>query len=101
MIYNMVHNEQDDWDLAQDSFLIAWRSVGRFRSQSSFYTWIYRMVMNVTIDSLGKNRVKDGDGEFDDALQLAQIETESKTVARPDTVLDQKVERSDLRERHA
>ena len=31
MIYNMVHNEQDAWDLAQDSFLKAWKSIGRFR----------------------------------------------------------------------
>ena len=58
MIYNMVHNEQDAWDLAQDSFLKAWRSIGRFRSQSSFYTWIYRIVMNVTIDWLRKKHVK-------------------------------------------
>lgn len=58
MIYNMVHNEQDAWDLAQDSFLKAWRSIGRFRSQSSFYTWIYRIVMNVTIDWLRKSTSK-------------------------------------------
>ena len=53
MIYNMVHSEQDAWDLAQDSFLKAWKSIGRFRGQSSFYTWIYRIVMNVTIVLLG------------------------------------------------
>ncbi len=52
MIYNMVHNEQDAWDLAQDSFVKAWKSIGRFRGRSSFYTWIYRIVMNVTIDWL-------------------------------------------------
>ena len=56
MIYNMVHNEQDAWDLAQDSFLKAWKSIGRFRGQSSFYTWIYRIVTNVTIDWLRKTR---------------------------------------------
>ena len=58
MIYNMVHNEQDAWDLAQDSFLKAWKSIGRFRGQSSFYTWIYRIVMNVTIDWLRKKQVQ-------------------------------------------
>ena len=36
MIYNMVHNEQDAWDLAQDSFLKAWKSIARFRGQSCF-----------------------------------------------------------------
>ena len=52
MIYNMVRNDQDAWDLAQDGFLKAWKSIGRFRGQSSFYTWLYRILMNVTIDWL-------------------------------------------------
>ena len=80
MIYNMVHNEQDAWDLAQDSFLKAWKSIGRFRGQSSFYTWIYRIVMNVTIDWLRKKQVKGAGAEFDDAIQLKDIDPASRTV---------------------
>src|SRR6202040_2602628 len=80
MIYNMVHNEQDAWDLAQDSFLKAWRSIGRFRSQSSFYTWIYRIVMNVTIDWLRKKQIKGAGLEFDEAVQLTQIDPASRTA---------------------
>src|SRR5471032_1743658 len=57
MIYNMVHNEQDAWDLAQDRFVKAWKSIARFRGQSSFYTWLYRIMMNVTIDSLRRKQV--------------------------------------------
>jgi len=30
MVYNMVRNEQDAWDLSQDGFLKAWKSIGRF-----------------------------------------------------------------------
>ena len=82
MIYNMVHNEQDAWDLAQDSFLKAWKSIGRFRGQSSFYTWIYRIVMNVTIDWLRKKQVKGGGAEFDDAIQLKEIDPASRTVPK-------------------
>ncbi len=74
MIYNMVHSEQDAWDLAQDSFVKAWKSIGRFRGQSSFYTWIYRIVMNVTIDWLRKKQVKGGGAEFDDAIQLTEVD---------------------------
>ena len=70
MIYNMVHSEQDAWDLAQDSFVKAWKSIKRFRGRSSFYTWIYRIVMNVTIDWLRKKQVKGAGAEFDDAIQL-------------------------------
>src|SRR6266478_16166 len=80
MIYNMVHSEQDAWDLAQDSFVKAWKSIGRFRGRSSFYTWIYRIVMNVTIDWLRKKQVKGAGAEFDDAIQLKEIDPASRTV---------------------
>src|SRR5438876_10064844 len=60
MIYNMVRNEQDAWDLAQDGFLKAWKSIGKFRGQSSFYTWLYRILMNVTIDSLRRKQIEGG-----------------------------------------
>src|SRR5215212_9037514 len=86
MIYNMVHSEQDAWDLAQDSFLKAWKSIGRFRGQSSFYTWIYRIVMNVTIDWLRKKQVKGGGAEFDDAIQLKEIDPASKTVPKTEAL---------------
>src|ERR1700757_2546034 len=99
MIYNMVHSEQDAWDLAQDSFLKAWRSIGRFRSQSSFYTWIYRIVMNVTIDWLRKKQVKGGGAEFDDAIQLTQIEPASRTVPKAETPPYKQMENEEIRAR--
>src|SRR5207245_1403276 len=85
MIYNMVHSEQDAWDLAQDSFVKAWKSIGRFRGHSSFYTWIYRIVMNVTIDWLRKKQVKGG-SEFDDAIHLKEIDPASKTLPKADAL---------------
>src|ERR1700736_133987 len=84
MIYNMVHNEQDAWDLAQDSFVKAWKSITRFRGRSSFYTWIYRIVMNVTIDWLRKKQVKGAGVEFDDAIQLREGNPASKTLPKAD-----------------
>src|SRR5712692_11371079 len=99
MIYNMVHNEQDAWDLAQDSFVKAWKSIARFRGQSSFYTWIYRIVMNVTIDWLRKKQVKGGGTEFDDAVQLTQIDPASKTVPKTEALPHQSMERDEIRAR--
>src|SRR5437762_12027813 len=57
MIYNMVHNEQDAWDLAQDSFVKAWKFIDRFRGKFSFYTWIYRIVIYVYFDWIWKNKI--------------------------------------------
>src|ERR1700704_3007001 len=97
MIYNMVHSEQDAWDLAQDSFLKAWKSIKRFRGRSSFYTWIYRIVMNVTIDWLRKKPVKGAGVEFDDAIQLREVNPASKTAPKPDDLPFERMERRELR----
>jgi RNA polymerase sigma-70 factor (ECF subfamily) len=99
MIYNMVHNEQDAWDLAQDSFVKAWRSIKRFRGRSSFYTWIYRIVMNVTIDWLRKKQIKGAGVEFDDAIQLRQIDPASRTAPKADALPQARMERSEIRAR--
>jgi RNA polymerase sigma-70 factor (ECF subfamily) len=99
MIYNMVHNEQDAWDLAQDSFLKAWKSIGRFRGQSSFYTWLYRIVMNVTIDALRKKQVKGGGTEFDDAIQLKEIDPASRTVPQAGALPHKVMEHQEIRGR--
>lgn len=99
MIYNMVHNEQDAWDLAQDSFLKAWKSIARFRGQSSFYTWMYRIVMNVTIDALRKKQVKGTGTEFNDEVQLKEIEPSSRTVPHGDALPHERMEHKEIRGR--
>jgi RNA polymerase sigma-70 factor, ECF subfamily len=97
MIYNMVHSEQDAWDLAQDSFVKAWKSIGRFRAQSSFYTWIYRIVMNVTIDWLRKKQVKGVGAEFDDSIQMKEIDPAARTLPKPDALPYEGMQRSEVR----
>ena len=97
MIYNMVHSEQDAWDLAQDSFVKAWKSIKRFRGQSSFYTWIYRIVMNVTIDWLRKKQIKGAGSEFDDSIQLKEVDPASKTVPKADALPYQQMEQAEIR----
>ena len=81
MIYNMVRNEQDAWDVTQDGFVKAWKNIGRFRGQSAFYTWLYRILMNVAIDSLRRKQVEGGT-EFDDAIGLHNIEPGAATTPR-------------------
>ena len=66
MLYCMVRNENDAWDLAQESFLQAWRSIHKFEGRSSFYTWLYRLTVNLAIDSLRAGRYVEV--ELDDAI---------------------------------
>jgi RNA polymerase sigma-70 factor (ECF subfamily) len=81
MIYQMIRHEDDAWDLAQDGFLKAWKNIRAFRGQSQFFTWLYRILMNVTIDWLRRKQVQ-GAAEFDDAIALRDIEPASATTPR-------------------
>jgi RNA polymerase sigma-70 factor (ECF subfamily) len=60
MVCGMIGNEHDAWDLAQEGFVKAWRSIHRFEGRSSFYTWFYSITMNLTISSVRrKSRQKE------------------------------------------
>ena len=54
MIYHMTSNKEDTNDLTQDVFAKAYRSLRRFRGRSSFYTWIYAIGTNMTLNFLKK-----------------------------------------------
>lgn len=55
-IYNlclrMLGNEQDALDAAQETFLRAWRALDRFRGDSRFSTWLYRLASRICLDIL-------------------------------------------------
>jgi len=58
-IYHMTSNHEDANDLAQESFIKAFQALGSFKGGSSFYTWLYRIAVNKTINFLKqrKNRL--------------------------------------------
>jgi RNA polymerase sigma-70 factor (ECF subfamily) len=52
----MLRNREDAQDAYQETFLKAFGAISRFRSESSFYTWILRIATNVCFDSLQKRQ---------------------------------------------
>lgn len=54
LVYNMTSNREDTADLLQDVFAKAYRSLKRFMGKSSFYTWIYAIAVNMTLNFLKK-----------------------------------------------
>jgi RNA polymerase sigma-70 factor, ECF subfamily len=79
---HLTGTEQDAQDVYQDAFLKAYKNIGSFRFECSFYTWIYRIVTNLCLDHLRKKSVrkedapvaKDADGgEYDLLDQVADI----------------------------
>jgi RNA polymerase sigma-70 factor (ECF subfamily) len=52
----MLGNREEAREVFQETFLKAYRSLNRFRFESSFYTWIYRIATNVGLDHLRKRQ---------------------------------------------
>ena len=67
LIYNMTSNKEDTEDMLQDVLTKAYSSLAKFKGNSSFYTWIYRIAINRTINFLKKRKRKQ-------ALSLDQVD---------------------------
>jgi RNA polymerase sigma-70 factor, ECF subfamily len=52
---NMVKSPDDAMDIAQESFIKIHRYIGNFQGSSSFYTWLYRIVVNLCIDHMRRS----------------------------------------------
>ncbi|HTB82623.1 MAG TPA: sigma-70 family RNA polymerase sigma factor [Candidatus Sulfotelmatobacter sp.] len=57
-IYHMTSNHEDANDLAQESFIKAFSALKSFKGGSTFYTWLYRIAVNKTINFLKQRKNK-------------------------------------------
>jgi RNA polymerase sigma factor (sigma-70 family) len=57
-IYHMTANHEDANDLAQEAFIKAFHALKSFKGGSSFYTWVYRIAVNKTINFLKQRKNK-------------------------------------------
>jgi len=65
----VMRDEEQARDVVQEAFLKAYRSLDRFEGRSGFYTWFYRVVMNLCIDAK-RRRPPGGMVEWDEARAL-------------------------------
>lgn len=73
MTLRIVRSHDEAQDLYQEAFLKVYRSIGQFRLESRFSTWLYRVVMNVCYDHLRRQKTRgevqsgeseEGQGDF-------------------------------------
>src|SRR5262249_51842422 len=55
-VYHMTSNHEDANDLAQEAFIKAFQALKTFKGGSSFYTWVYRIAVNKTINFLKQRK---------------------------------------------
>ncbi len=58
VIYNMTFNHEDAADLSQEAFVKAFRSLTKFKGKSSFFTWLYRIGVNMTLSHLQRKKAR-------------------------------------------
>jgi len=56
LAFGVLRHSDDALDVVQDAFIKAHKYLDKFEGNSSFYTWLYRIVMNLAIDHLRKHR---------------------------------------------
>tara|TARA_R110002072_G_scaffold71652_11_gene171631 strand:- start:70 stop:648 length:579 start_codon:yes stop_codon:yes gene_type:complete len=86
----MLKNREEAEDVSQDTFIKAYKSMGRFKGDSKFSTWIYRIAYNTSLDRLKKNRKHFNDVAIDEFTEhqvktmdnaLSQLENEERNQA--------------------
>src|SRR5829696_4591204 len=80
LAYRMTGNEQDAEDVVQESFLRAYRQLGRFESRANFGTWLYRIVANCSVDLMRARQVRQNQGRMD---SLDEIEADPAPADGP------------------
>jgi RNA polymerase sigma-70 factor (ECF subfamily) len=90
---HILGHEQDAQDVHQEAFLKAYRHLGNFRFECSFYTWLYRIVTNLCLDHMRRRKTRredpatvlDSQGEEIDLLTNI---SDTRAMANPGRELD-------------
>lgn len=94
--YTMMRNEDEAVDLSQEAWVKGWQRLAQFQGESSFTTWMTRIVINLCLDQLRKKKRQR-------AESIEEMEEESGGVERQMPVVTvnptERLERSELRAR--
>jgi RNA polymerase sigma-70 factor, ECF subfamily len=93
---HLTGSEQDAEDIYQEAFLKAYRYIGNFRFECSFYTWIYRIVTNLCLDQLRRRKTRREDqavitDHSGDEIDILASVSDDRSFSNPAKELDRKV----------
>jgi RNA polymerase sigma-70 factor (ECF subfamily) len=93
---HLTGSEHDAEDIYQEAFLKAYRYIGNFRFECSFYTWIYRIVTNLCLDQLRRRKTRREDHAIvvdrsGDEIDVLATVSDNRSFSNPARELDRKV----------
>lgn len=98
LAYQLLHDREEAWDCAQEAFVRAFHSLPSFRGQSAFYTWLFRITVNVATD---RQRARGAQARAFGAERVPEEEWKRTTPdlgARPDQAAVQSEQRERIRQ---
>lgn len=96
VVSRMIDDRDDIDDVAQEVFVLAYRYIGRFRSEAKFSTWIYRIAVNTTIKQMKKIKTRRAASIDDPDTGLTEVLTSSE-MERPEKIAERKERSAALR----
>jgi len=100
LAFRVLRDEESARDAVQEAFLKAYRSLDRFQGRSSFYTWFYRLVVNLCLDMRRRDR-SDRHVEWAEELMHPSDQPGDPSREEADGGPAGALERSQIRERVA
>ena len=96
LVSRYVSDSSEAQDVAQEAFIKAYRAIGRFRGESAFYTWLYRIAINTAKNWIvAKNRRPPaGDIDAADAEQYGMSERLQETSTPENEMMREEIERT-------
>jgi len=89
VVSRMVTDRDDVDDIAQEVFVLAYRSIRSFRCEAEFSTWVYRIAVNTTIKQMKRARTRQSFSIDDPATGLADVLVSSE-AERPERIAERK-----------
>jgi len=82
LAFRMTHDHDISDELAQESFVRAYQALNRFKPGFSFYTWIYRICLNLTINFIKRDKATVSSESFDEAALPDSLVTYNDQLER-------------------
>jgi RNA polymerase sigma factor (sigma-70 family) len=84
LAFKMTKNREEAEEISQDTFIKAYKNIHKFKADSKFSTWLYRIVYHACLDAIKKNKNHNNSSEINEITynQIASVDTILQGIER-------------------